>query len=402
MSFDDANRAPMIMAQEWCLVAIASIAVTVRLYARLCVTRTPGWDDVFIVLALATSAIVNIGDTIGVSYGYGRHLKAIAPADRPNAQKWIYVGMMINFPCLFFMRTSVMLFVLRLLPKTKRWPVRLIYFAMALNVVITIIGLVMMGTRCIPFEGLYINNIGAKCSSPSFITTALIVNASLSCLIDFITAAVPMLLLYGLKIKKQTKVMMYIALASGLLTAALSIGRAITIVHPLTQIDITWNQMPCCLIGHYEEKLGIIIACLPGIRQLVIAVRHSGKSALRPIFSKRSETTTQISKASDTKFSLTENLKNKIGFRESRHLGSLRVSKTYSTAEKPPSVAEGFVEESKSAPGSRLGCSSETKAILKPSLQGTAKQPDETITSEEEEEESEGFAIPWDYRTSFA
>ena len=57
----------------------------------------------------------------------------------------------------------------------------------------------------------------------------------LACIVDFITALVPMFLLWGVRMKKKTKVTLYIFLAMGVLTAGCSIGRAAT----LKQIYLT-------------------------------------------------------------------------------------------------------------------------------------------------------------------
>ena len=68
------------------------------------------------------------------------------------------------FSSYFFIRASVMLFTLRLLPCTKKWPRRIIYVAFFLNFAIALVALVGFGVRCIPFPANY-KNEPAHCKS---------------------------------------------------------------------------------------------------------------------------------------------------------------------------------------------------------------------------------------------
>ena len=65
----------------------------------------------------------------------------------------------------FFTRTSIMLFVLRLLPPAKKIEQRVILVCMVLNFAITVIALVSYGVRCIPFRAVYAHVEGARCIS---------------------------------------------------------------------------------------------------------------------------------------------------------------------------------------------------------------------------------------------
>ena len=69
------------------------------------------------------------------------------------------------FICFYFIRTSVLLFVLRLLPIYKRWQKNVILTNFALNIAITLIGTVSYGLSCIPFRAWYQEVPNAKCFS---------------------------------------------------------------------------------------------------------------------------------------------------------------------------------------------------------------------------------------------
>ena len=61
----------------------------------------------------------------------------------------------------------------------------------------------------------------------------------LACVIDIITAFIPELLLWKLRIKRKTKFVLNIIFALGIVTSALSIGRAATTNNHIWRGDIT-------------------------------------------------------------------------------------------------------------------------------------------------------------------
>lgn len=74
-----------------------------------------------------------------------------------------------------------MLFTLRLLPITKKWPRKVIYVTFAFNLAITLIAVVSYGIKCTPLQANYKNVPGGHCSSPEVNTATQQVNGSKSC-----------------------------------------------------------------------------------------------------------------------------------------------------------------------------------------------------------------------------
>ena len=89
-----------------------------------------------------------------------------------------YVGWLDSFIVFFFIRASIMLFTLRLLPCTKIWCKRLIYFTLFLNFSITVIACVSYGMRCVPFGAIGKVNAGAKCISTEVLVSTMKLNGS--------------------------------------------------------------------------------------------------------------------------------------------------------------------------------------------------------------------------------
>ena len=127
-------------------------------------------------VAKLLTIIGNAGDTVAVDHGLGRHQIFLNEYQYSGAVKWMYLNFLFNFICFFFLRASVMFFVLRLLAKTKRWPPRFIWIAMFLNFAITMIAVVTYGIRCIPFKAIYLPVDGAQCMPVPNLVIAMTLN----------------------------------------------------------------------------------------------------------------------------------------------------------------------------------------------------------------------------------
>ena len=154
-----------------------------------------------------------------------------------------------------------MLFTLRLLPCTKRWPRRVIHLVLFVNFAITLAACICYGIRCTPMAAIWKSVPNAKCRSIAMFTTSQqvhggllqpydgcrdsskIVPLVLACIIDITTAAIPAFLLWDLKMKRSTKVVLDTIFALGLITAGLSIGRVVTTKNSTWQSDMTCK---CC------------------------------------------------------------------------------------------------------------------------------------------------------------
>lgn len=65
----------------------------------------------------------------------------------------------------FFLRASVTLFVLRLLPSYKKWQRRVVYVAFLMNFLVTAYTCIAFGISCIPFNANWDTVPNSKCFS---------------------------------------------------------------------------------------------------------------------------------------------------------------------------------------------------------------------------------------------
>ena len=96
--------------------------------------------------------------------------------EETDAQVRLYIDWIIAFVAFFFLRLSVMLFTLRLLPRTKFRSQIIIYVAMFLNFAISLIAAVSYGLHCQPVSAYWHPVQGAKCLNSKLLKDMMIVN----------------------------------------------------------------------------------------------------------------------------------------------------------------------------------------------------------------------------------
>ncbi|KAL9003048.1 MAG: hypothetical protein Q9188_004060 [Gyalolechia gomerana] len=253
---------------EWILTATELIAITLRLYSRTFLTRSVGSDDFFITIGFLLNVAGEVSDLKCFLNGWSQHENNLTPDMYAAEQKWEFTAYIIVYIAYFFIRASVMLFVLRLLPSYKKWQQKVVYSMFLVNFAVTLYTCITFGVSCIPFKANWDTTIAnAKCFSNQVLVITNQINAALACACDITTALIPQFLLWNVQMKVKTKRQLNVTFGLGLITALLSIGRAATTTKHALAEDTTWRMIPSYYFTSFECQLGILIACGPAIRQ---------------------------------------------------------------------------------------------------------------------------------------
>jgi hypothetical protein len=89
---------------------------------------------------------------------------------------------------------------------------------------------------------------------------------------DFITASVPLVLLWDLQMSRRSRLRLAIALCSGYAVAACAIGKTVTSNEAATDPSYVLVAVEMWAIS--EENLGILVASIPGMRMVFKAVEQ--------------------------------------------------------------------------------------------------------------------------------
>lgn len=114
------NRKPAVYGMIFSFLALSTLCAVWRLWIRLFVTRIPGWDDVFVVLAV----LCNIGQAVGLylacEHGLGRHFLSLGLDGMREFIRTFYIANGTYPMCSTFIKLALLFQYLRLFGKGTR------------------------------------------------------------------------------------------------------------------------------------------------------------------------------------------------------------------------------------------------------------------------------------------
>lgn len=178
----DVNRGPDILIVKWLTVSVALLLVSLRFYVRGVLRKKLGWDDYTILLAVVSylrgglfqqtftdtcSEVFAIVESIFSDFqtdsGFGRNIYYLTPLQIQHFELYTTICIMLLIVGTGFVRTSVCLFVLRLVPVTKMSYRRLIWGLLAFCTIPSLANFLAQCFQCVPLSGLWDKSVKARC-----------------------------------------------------------------------------------------------------------------------------------------------------------------------------------------------------------------------------------------------
>ncbi|KAH7008308.1 CFEM domain-containing protein [Ilyonectria destructans] len=256
--------------------ALALLVFGLRIYGRFS-TKQYGYDDLLITIAMALS----IAET-GCSWKsmrtafLGVHLADIPPqADVVLGQQWNFIIQILYNPILAIVKTSVLLFLLRLGGQKKE--VRYaIYGLLAFNLALMVAIFVCAIFQCSPVTYFWMRASVNPPDGTCFDTSAFyIATGALTILTDILVLILPFWIFLGLKLPLKVRAAIIGVFALGAIVTVMSILRLAWIVETSYFMDPTSpNFDPTYDIrftySAVETNLAIITASAPALRPLFL------------------------------------------------------------------------------------------------------------------------------------
>ncbi|PYI01106.1 hypothetical protein BO78DRAFT_411746 [Aspergillus sclerotiicarbonarius CBS 121057] len=249
--------------------AVATLAVALRIYSRL---YTGGFalDDWIISIA----GIFYWGETITSYYVIkclyiGYHVWEI-PENFPKVlgAKYAYATELLYNPILGLVKTSVLVFLLRL--TGQKIAVRsAIWVILGVNAIAVIVTFFVTMFHCTPIAANWDTEAypDAKCLNFANLVTG---TAAVSICTDVLVLILPTWIVYNLHIPRRQRLMLVGVLSFGLLTVVAGLVRVILLdrYDRHTPYDSTHSVLFC--ISTIEVGLAFIAACAPSLKPLIV------------------------------------------------------------------------------------------------------------------------------------
>ncbi|OJJ45873.1 hypothetical protein ASPZODRAFT_133747 [Penicilliopsis zonata CBS 506.65] len=256
-------------------LALASVTTSLRCYVRLRIVKAFGWDDAFMVAALAFFALFS-GCMIGGSiYGTGRHLTQLTNHQRTTAMKyWFFcdIGYCISS---VLCKISVSIFILRItIHRVHRWVI------MTVATLVAIAGIfffILMLVQCNPISFFWMRLSSdppatGSCINIDIVIAALYTFSTISAAFDLTIGILPIFLVVNLKMRSDVKIAVAGLLGMACI-ASVAVFVRIPYVHTLRDTDFLYATTGIAVWSNIETGLGITAGSIATLRPLLRMIR---------------------------------------------------------------------------------------------------------------------------------
>ncbi|KAJ8117926.1 hypothetical protein OPT61_g976 [Boeremia exigua] len=275
---DDTQYQPLLNELGWTLCAIAVVVVGARIYGRAVIAGTRTWDDCFMVLALIAGIIMMALVSAGIDRGYGLHLEDIHnPSDREQALMYTYVAPTISILASTLGKTSMVLFIVRLLGQSvRRVQLWLLYSVTGIMVGANILTVGILLGGCTPIHKSWKPEVPGSCIPPNVYDYVGRAQSSWNAFVDLATAAFPAYMVWRLQLKRSTKWSLTFLMCGGVFAAAATFTKIwyMRNISKLTDITYAWAPISLCYIA--EVFILVILGSLPTLKPIINVCRGWG------------------------------------------------------------------------------------------------------------------------------
>ncbi|KAK3684062.1 hypothetical protein B0T22DRAFT_269315 [Podospora appendiculata] len=292
-ALDGESKFGMIVAILAVFSLVSTLCVGLRCYARLSLLRYFGWDDGVLivgqVLTVATAAVIGLE----AHYGLGRHtwtmpdenyipyMKVRPPSTTPflflkkdriqlltqcTPPKCFYTSIIIYNIAMCLTKISVLLQFRRIfsvihMERATRYG---LYFLLAWGVTLAF----LLPMVCLPVAAFWDPRVSGRCLDSA---TIWYVMAVVNVVTDFTLVTMPMPLVGALQLPPRQKILLVFMFGIGSIPCAISFYRIKTLRAAAVSQDPNWDNVNAAIFSFLELSVGVIAACLPTMRPLLVA-----------------------------------------------------------------------------------------------------------------------------------
>ncbi|KAF2396458.1 hypothetical protein EJ06DRAFT_240883 [Trichodelitschia bisporula] len=264
MAGDTPSKAPAQIAVVAVLVVLTMSAVGLRLWVRIRMIRSLGWDDIFMVVALFNFLMYDSSLMTIVHYGGGTHITD--QSDLRAATSWILVAETFYLTTILFLKLSLGFFFLRV--AIKKWQRRTIITTMTVSTIIHFYHIFFVIFMCGDPRNYLQNRLNHKCVGRNVEVALAYEQAAVTTATDWIFALLPIPMLWNTSMDLRSKLSVGFVLSLGALGSICSMIRFKYIEGLGSHDDFFWSAANVSTWSILEMGTGIIAGCLATMRPL--------------------------------------------------------------------------------------------------------------------------------------
>lgn len=263
------NRKVTVYAVDITFLVLATIAVILRLYARLQVVKRPGWDDLSIIFALGAVMSGTIGILICIKYGFGQHITGFTPNELYNYLRHFYISNASYTLSTTFIKTSLFLQYIRAfkVPMLRTVCQVMLVFTVVWGAAFAFMAFV----PCFPVSAYWdVTKTNATCygygsNQIKYFAGTYIIHGAFDVFLDFVVFLIPLPVFIKQTLSKKERIGFISLFSLGTVVCILSTARWATLIahRNIPKADWTWYAPLTDVISILEVDVAIIAASIP-------------------------------------------------------------------------------------------------------------------------------------------
>ncbi|KAF7114302.1 hypothetical protein CNMCM5793_008254 [Aspergillus hiratsukae] len=234
--YRDSVRYWNVVTQATCL-AISTVLVWMRMYSKLLITRAPGWEDFFCLLAWLGLVAYVVITFQADKYGNGIHIWEVDESDLQKYSKWANTSQIVYGPLICITKLSILLLYLRVFaPSFRSKTFFCIHALIWLNLGFYFADTFVKIFECSPRAKIWDKSLKGHCIN---INIPFIVTSAINVASDFLILVLPIVSVWRLQMRNSKKWG-----TSAIFAAGIFIMRLVVSVQNKTVTDKTYDWFP--------------------------------------------------------------------------------------------------------------------------------------------------------------
>ncbi|KAK8119736.1 uncharacterized protein PG998_004362 [Apiospora kogelbergensis] len=260
------DQGPHQSATTTALLVLATFFVALRFYARWIKSFAYASDDWLLVAALVVTFITGALNYGMIANGLGKHMSVVPPETLTQ-----FFKLLLGFECVYvtavmLVKLSVLQMYLRIFPSTAfkytAWGIGAVVVAWWIAIVLVCI------FQCTPIPKAWNPSLPGHCID---LKASFVGNAIPNIATDVAILCMPVGQVWHLQVNLAQKLSLLFMFLLGSFVLFASIYRFTTIMHWQIE-DTTWTLAEACTWCVVESACGVISACLPTLRPVMMKI----------------------------------------------------------------------------------------------------------------------------------
>ncbi|EPE30949.1 hypothetical protein GLAREA_03916 [Glarea lozoyensis ATCC 20868] len=271
------------------------LTLALRLYTRINITKSLGWDDYTAILATLFAVVNLIFQSLNYHNGGGRHALYLSMDQLIQAVKYSNLAMIPFIFCTMLTKISIAIMVLRLINiKGMKY---YMYFMIGSLVLVNGAAIVIIFSFCRPTYAYWdITVVKPHCWSKKVLETASNVQGAWSIFTDLVCTSVPIIMIWRLQMARNYKLAVSFLIGFGLITticSAVRVEHYIKLEANTHSGDSTYDDVSTIVWISLEENIGLISMNLPALGKLFKLAQDKISGSMRYLLSGSNSKTTK-------------------------------------------------------------------------------------------------------------